>query len=172
MTQGQTPYLYVLVRTDLSLAQQAVQAAHAVIEASPSIPSELQHPHLILCGVKSESQLSESLQRLREAGIQCYEWREDDLDNQLTSIATEPVYGEDREHFNKFQLLTMKPENRSSHFRAYTRCQKELDNLLIGGDDDSEEAELLRDQMDFHWYKLSEEELNVIRKGNYEYSYV
>lgn len=101
--------MYVLVRTDLSPSQQIVQSCHAVIEASGTISPNLDHPHLVLCGVKSEEQLAHSLQSLREKGIVCKPFYEADLGGQLTAFATEPIFDDQRQFFRKFQLLKAKP---------------------------------------------------------------
>jgi len=41
---------------------------------------------------------------LKLKNIRFKEFREPDIGNQLTAIATEPVYGEQREFFKKYQL--------------------------------------------------------------------
>jgi hypothetical protein len=103
----------VIVRTDLTSSQQAVQAAHAAIEvARSSIPDSLEHPHLVICGVKSESQLARSLDTIRDSGIQCLEWREADLNDSLTAIGTFPVFGDDRRIFKRFNLIKL-PESKN-----------------------------------------------------------
>jgi hypothetical protein len=43
-------------------------------------------------------------------------------------------------------------------YLAYVRCMQELDQIK-----DDEEAELLRNQMDFHWYRLNECEIEAVR---------
>ncbi len=50
------------------------------------------------------------MQRLQNEGVQCFEWREPDLDDQLTAVATEPIYGDTRRLFKRFQLLDRKPK--------------------------------------------------------------
>lgn len=103
--------MYVITRTDLSPEQQAVQAAHAAIEvARTSISPSLEHPHLVICGVKSEAQLVFTLDKIRAQGVRCFEWHEADLDNQLTSISTEPVFGDNRRIFRRFKLLNFQSE--------------------------------------------------------------
>ena len=48
------------------------------------------------------------------------------------------------------------------HFVAYCRCLRELHCLIVSNNDEGEEGELLRDQMDFHWYKLTDEEIECV----------
>lgn len=43
--------------------------------------------------------------KLDEAGINYRAFREPDLNNEITALATEPISGQDRSFFNQFQLL-------------------------------------------------------------------
>lgn len=96
----------MLVRKDLTPQQQAVQAAHATLEAGRHISPSREHPHLVLLGVRSEAQLENALRKLKAQGIDCHEFREADLDDQLTAFCTEPISGDARRHFKRFNLLT------------------------------------------------------------------
>lgn len=82
--------LYVIVRKDLSTSQQAVQAGHALAEY-------LLHGHfsrwnngtLIYLGVKGLKQLENLKRKFEIDGIPYTEFREPDLNNEATAIATE-----------------------------------------------------------------------------------
>lgn len=67
----------------------------------------MEHPHLVLCGVDSESQLATVAEKLRSHGIRIKEWYEADRNDELTSIASEPVSGDCRRHFKKLSLLNL-----------------------------------------------------------------
>jgi len=83
-----------------------VQACHACIESAQSlIPSDQEHPHLVVCGVPDERRLHKCIAKLEKLGIGFKPFFEADLDGQLTAIATQPVYGEQRRHFKNYQLL-------------------------------------------------------------------
>lgn len=69
------------------------------------IPPCDEHPHLVLCGIKSEQSLWTVLRRLESLGIAYKPFRDSDLDDQLTAIATGPVRGEQRRHFRRYQCL-------------------------------------------------------------------
>jgi hypothetical protein len=103
--------VYVLVRRDLSFPQQAVQAAHAAIEACRAglIPSHrdghLPHPHLVLCHVGSIQGLLRAAELLRRAGIRFQLFHEPDLGGAPTALATEPLRGEARAPLRRFPLL-------------------------------------------------------------------
>jgi len=55
--------------------------------------------------VKDEAALLKALKKLEDNGIRHTVFREADLDDQATAIATEPVYGETRRLFRNYQLL-------------------------------------------------------------------
>ena len=97
----------MLVRTDLSGPQIAVQATHAAIEVARNslIPSHFDHPSVILCGVDNKDKLQKCLDHIRSIGIICKAFHENDLGNELTAFATEPVSEEARRHFRKYQLV-------------------------------------------------------------------
>lgn len=87
--------------------QQAVQSCHAVIEAAKAYPSirDGEHPHCIIVGIENEAKLRATLQKLADAGIECQAFLEPDIDNQMTAIASRPVFGDERKHFRRFRLL-------------------------------------------------------------------
>lgn len=99
-------YMYVLVRKDLSQAQQAVQSAHAAIESSRNYlaPGE-EHPSVIICSVKSEQKLLMCADEFKEKGIDFQIFREPDIGNQATALASRPLRGTEREAFKRFQLM-------------------------------------------------------------------
>ena len=82
--------LFVIVRKDLSKSQQAVQAGHALAEYLLHGPfSRWQNGTLIYLGVKGLKQMENLKQRFIEEDIQYIEFREPDLNNEVTAIATE-----------------------------------------------------------------------------------
>jgi len=100
--------MYVLVRKDLPPNQQAVQACHAAIEAARTIlPAHAEHPHLALLGVKSERQLKNVCEQLQQHDIAYQSFREPDIGNALTAIATAPLSGDARKLFKKFNCLNL-----------------------------------------------------------------
>ena len=105
-SQGDVQYIYVLVRKDLSFPQQAVQSCHAAIEATRLFLSpEHSHPHLVLCGVRDQSTLERETSRLMSKGIRFVEFHEPDRNDELTAIATEPIAGDARRMFRRYDLL-------------------------------------------------------------------
>lgn len=98
------PYTYVFVRTDLTAAQQIVQAAHATYEAGWKFEKPAHPLHLILFGVKDQDALLDASDRIGMRGVEHCMFYEPDFDTGYTAIATQPLYGEEREVMRKYNL--------------------------------------------------------------------
>jgi hypothetical protein len=82
--------MYVIVRKDLTHSQRAVQAGHALAEFLMRGPiSRWQNGTLIYLGVKGEKQIKNLKRKFDYDGIRYKEFKEPDLDNQITAIATD-----------------------------------------------------------------------------------
>lgn len=97
--------MYVLVRTDLSLPQQMCQAAHAahesgrhLAERSSSISS------IVICAVPSEPALLDARDRLQHHGLRTVLFREPDLGDRATALATEPLPSSRRNILSRYPL--------------------------------------------------------------------
>lgn len=103
-------FVYVFIRQDLTPAQIAVQSCHACIESANAfdLGKLSDHPSVIILGVRDETKLHQARQFLMDNGIKHCHFYERDLDDQLTSLATGPIFGEQRKLFRKFQLLRLK----------------------------------------------------------------
>ena len=96
--------MYVFVRKDLTPSQIAVQASHAAIESTKKWPYMMDHPHLVVIGVKNENKLKKVLDSAKSNGILTAEFHEEDIG--MTAFATRPIIQDrDREIFKKYQLL-------------------------------------------------------------------
>lgn len=99
-------YMYVITRKDLSQPQRAVQAGHAIIEATRAyLTPDCEHPSIVLCGERDEGRLQRLYDTLTHHGVEFKAFYEPDIGHQLTAIATAPVSGNDRGIFKKLQLL-------------------------------------------------------------------
>lgn len=94
--------LYVIVRKDLSTSQQAVQAGHAVAAflLDGLFFRRWNNETLIYLGVKGLTQLENLKRKLDFNGIHYTEFREPDIGNQVTAIAT-------NEHSKIFERLNL-----------------------------------------------------------------
>jgi hypothetical protein len=99
--------LYVLVRRDLPLAHQAVQAIHAGISSARElIPGDAIHPSLVLCTVPDKGSLLAMQDRCHAAGIANRVFVESDMGDEPTALATQPVNGKGRRLFRDLPLFT------------------------------------------------------------------
>lgn len=94
--------MFVIVRRDIPKIHQAVQAGHALAEYLLYGPSSSwTNGTLIYLGVKGLNQLENLKYKFERDGIPYKEFREPDLDNQITSIATD----ENNKYVEKLNLL-------------------------------------------------------------------
>ena len=54
----------------------------------------------------------------------------------------------------------------SFDFDEYTKLNSRLLKLILSGEGDSELADMVRDEMDRHWYHLTDAEQLLIRRMN------
>lgn len=100
-------YIYIFVRTDLSSPQIVVQSVHAAIEASKHFPQPNSCPNVVILGVKNENELNVCQREIREKGINFTTFREPDINDEMTALATEVVSKEKKKHFRKYKLLSI-----------------------------------------------------------------
>jgi hypothetical protein len=92
----------VIVRKDLTPSQQAVQAGHALAEyLLHSLNLRWKNQTLIYLGVKDGLQLEKVKYKLENSGIDFYEFKEPDLNNETTAIASD----QECNLFEKLNLL-------------------------------------------------------------------
>lgn len=100
-------HVYVVTRSDLSIEQQAVQGIHAAIDTTRSglIQPNTIHPHLALCVVPNEEELYYLARKLDKHNIKFTAFKEPDRNNEITAIATEPLFGSRRNPLKNLKLL-------------------------------------------------------------------
>lgn len=99
---GETRYLYLFVRKDLSQSQITVQASHAAYEAAKAgLYSYIEHPHFVVIGIKNETKLVSIMNEISQHS-KVYPFYEG---TELTSFSTEPLHGIRRKPFERFSLL-------------------------------------------------------------------
>ncbi|MBU2723424.1 aminoacyl-tRNA hydrolase [Acidithiobacillus ferridurans] len=104
-----TPYVYVLIRTDIPVAHQITQACHAALEVGFD-HSRPQGPpvHLVTLAVKNIDALQDAQDRLSGAGIGYHLFFEpDEHDGAVmghTALASAPVSGASRKLFSRYPL--------------------------------------------------------------------
>lgn len=94
--------LYVIVRKDLTPSQRAVQAGHALAEYLLNSPqNNWKNETLIYLGVRDLFQLYKVIRRLDYQDVKYVKWREPDLNNEITAIASDNK----NKIFDKLNLL-------------------------------------------------------------------
>lgn len=84
-----------------------MQSCHACIESAKAFRLEEldDHPSVIILDIKTEAKLNNVKNYLDSIGVKFVSFHEPDRDNELTSIATEPIFEDRRRFFKKFQLI-------------------------------------------------------------------
>lgn len=77
----------MLVRLDLTKAQQAVQGGHALARYLLNVPNDWPNGTLVYLGVKNEIHMEKWMYALDELGIEYKKWMEPDMNNQITALA-------------------------------------------------------------------------------------
>jgi hypothetical protein len=94
--------LFILIRKDLPLAYQAVQAGHAVAQWMLDNPAHRWgNQTLVYLSVPDETHLDLWCSKLESRGYGYSEFREPDIDNQKTAVA---CYGAEK-MFSKLNLM-------------------------------------------------------------------
>jgi len=100
-------HVYVLVCKDIPQPHLSVQAAHAAIAATHAFGEPRRtHPNLVICGIDDEPTLAAEFNRLKEAGVPCCAWYDEDMGGRLTAVASAPLRGNKaRRPFKGYRLL-------------------------------------------------------------------
>jgi hypothetical protein len=97
--------IYVLVRQDISLAQQMVQACHASAEMARQYYERTANiAHLVLLSVENEDKLLQAAERLSSQGIEHVVFHEPDNNMGFSALASQPVSSESSRAFKKWPL--------------------------------------------------------------------
>lgn len=103
MNPQDAPITYLLLRTDLSDAQQIVQACHAAMAAAARF-GEPAHNHLCLLAIRDEAQLQAWARNLTAAKIGFEAFFEPDHNAGYTALCTQPLTRAQGRCFRKLPL--------------------------------------------------------------------
>lgn len=107
---NEVPYTYVLVRQDIPVEHQMVQACHAALEAGYRFQAPAQTSHLVLCSVKDEAELLGWSAKLKSSGIAHEMFFEPDNSMGYSAIATLAITcSQTRKILSKLKLLRVTP---------------------------------------------------------------
>lgn len=83
---------------------QMCQAAHAAHEVGIRYGDPDQVSSIVICKISSESELLKAAYRIRSKEIPVYVFREPDIGDQATALATAPVNGASRKIMSRYPL--------------------------------------------------------------------
>lgn len=106
--KDEAKYVYVLIRTDLSLAQQGVQAVHAGMAAIHEFGGLTDDTRLAMLSVNSEKELEFWAERLETNGINFKIFWEPDNNTGWSALATAPISRQEGKVLKK--LMRWNPE--------------------------------------------------------------
>ena len=92
-------YVYIFVRTNISLAQQIVQAAHVACTAGEEFGGS--DSHMVILGVAALTDLETVMNELCRSQIQFVKFTEPDNDMGDSAVATKPIPDKDRRQIKK-----------------------------------------------------------------------
>jgi hypothetical protein len=101
-------YTFIFVRQDISPEQQAVQAAHATYVAGAKFkPENAEEVHFVLIGVPNLQELTQVRFKLKKYGVEDVIFREPDLENQATAVATQVMKETQKRFLKKYKKLQL-----------------------------------------------------------------
>lgn len=109
-TQQEPIFTYILIRSDIALADQLVQAAHVALEAGKQFIQPDISCHMAVLSVKNQEHLLKAVSDAQLKGIQMTVFHEPDCADGTdysmgyTAAASQPITGEQRRIFKKYQL--------------------------------------------------------------------
>jgi len=104
-------YTYIIVRQDISHEQQLVQAAHATLKLGASLidsPVGLNNLNFVVCGVKNEDEVRGAAEYLYSSGYDTVEFREPDINDEVTAIASFPIKSTKKRFMKRYKILWFK----------------------------------------------------------------
>lgn len=104
-----TPYVYVLIREDLSLEQQLVQSNHAALEAGFRFQKPHETAHLVMCMVPDQARLLAAAEHLERQGVEHHLFFEPDYEMGHSALATRALFGPERRMLRKYPLFRARP---------------------------------------------------------------
>lgn len=104
-------YSHVVVRADLSPAQQVVQAIHAGMSVTAQYGGLQEDTRLVLLSVKDQQELSELAGKLESNQIPFSMFHEPDYGVGYSALATPPDVLKNRKAFKKLKLWELMPQS-------------------------------------------------------------
>lgn len=104
-------YMFVVVRTNLTKSQQAVQAIHASVALADLMQHEnntmVSGCNLVLCGVNGVPELNCLMDKVSAKGFAAIPYYEPDLHTSLTAVAIQPLSFIEKDFLKDLKLLKL-----------------------------------------------------------------
>lgn len=107
-------YVYIFVRQDISPEYQLVQAAHVAAMMghrqgqAGRLAEHFDQLYFTVIGVPTELALMKAEEELKQRGVTAYVFREPDIGNQITAVASSPIIMNDRKGLLAYKRLVFK----------------------------------------------------------------
>lgn len=98
-------YLFIFVRQDIEPEYQAVQGMHVAYKAGRVFESNPNETHFVLVGVPDGQALEEADNLLQSKNLATVIFREPDIGNLVTAIASEPMKAHRKNFLKNYKLL-------------------------------------------------------------------
>lgn len=100
-------YSYIFVRQDMKPEYQLVQASHVACMLGVSLPVHISPKNLyfVVIGVPDLAKLEEIRLFLQRHSMDIVDFREPDIGDEVSSLATLPIPSHRRRHMSRFELL-------------------------------------------------------------------
>jgi hypothetical protein len=106
ISKTEPDYMFIFVRQDISPEQQAVQAAHATYVAGAKFePKDPEQTHFVLIGISDEAAMLSAQELLQEHDTEYVSFKEPDLGDIVTAIATEKMKESQKRFLKKYKKL-------------------------------------------------------------------
>jgi hypothetical protein len=105
------PHHYIIVRTDFSVEQQLVQAAHAAYEAGSKFGQPNLNGSMVMCAVPDEDALVKAGIHLLNHYIPHVVWSDTLHEGRVTSIGTAPLLPEQRQVMKRYKCWSSEWSN-------------------------------------------------------------
>jgi len=104
-------YVYIFVRQDISPEYQLVQSAHAAAKMGNKTPNgNFDELYFACIGVPDIKGLKVAMDDVHSLGAITYPFYEPDIGNELTAVASSPIYAADRKRLLSYKKLRFSNE--------------------------------------------------------------
>lgn len=105
IAKSEPEYMFIFVRQDISPEYQAVQGMHVAYKAGHHFKSNPDETYFVLVGVPNEESLEEIKEKLDANAVGSVEFKEPDIGNVVTAVASEPIKAHRKRFLKNYDKL-------------------------------------------------------------------